>query len=1405
MAETSAPPEDERRSLATRGFCGLLVTQFLGALNDNMFRWLAVPFAKPVLGSAEALSLGLACFTVPYLLFASFAGFLADRFSKRKVIVGCKIAEVVIMACGIAAMMVGNLILLFSVVALMGCQSALFGPAKFGSIPEMVTGKRISKANGLMAMFTVVASAAGFIAGTALFDAIGGDISEPVAFSQLAPAAATLLGVAIAGWLASLLVTAVPAADPERAAPSNPVSDTLRQLRALGSNVAILRAALGIGFFWLLASLAQMNIDVYGMTELGLSQASVGPLLGILVVGLGMGSVLAGLISGDKVELGIVPIGAFGVAVSACLLYYTGSHIDLSSDAMQQSAYFWSCVWMFLLGVSAGLFNIPLEAFLQHRSERKTRGTILAASNFLSFSLILFSAGLFFVLQGKLEFSASEIFLIAGIGTVPVAIYIVVLLPDATIRFVVWLATHTVYRVRVAGLTNIPKTGGALLVANHVSWIDGILLLVTSSRPIRMLAYADYVENRKLRWLSKVFGVIPIKDSGGPKALLRSLATAKEAIVEGELVCIFAEGAITRTGQLQSFNRGLLRIVKGTKAPVIPVYLDGLWGSIFSYHGGKVFWKRPRQWPYPVSISFGPPIPEPDDVNQVRQAVQNLGVQSVTERKDRELVPVRKFLRKCRRKRSQAKVADSSGAELTGGKLLTATLVFRRLLMRRGIGRDEQMVGVFLPPSVGGVLANTALAVMRNVAVNLNYTLSEEVVDHCIRECGIKHVLTSRRFLEKRPFKIDAELVYLEDLKEEATAADKIISLLQAMLMPVSMLERKLGLTKIEPDELFTVIFTSGSTGEPKGVMLTHHNVGSNVDAVDQLYHLNDNDVLLGILPFFHSFGFTGNMWLALALNPKAVFHFNPLDARQIGKLCEKHGVTIMMATPTFLRSYLKRCTPEQFVKLDTVVTGAEKLPADLAVEFEKKFGVYPSEGYGTTELSPVAAVNVPAHRSGTTEQSGAKNGTVGRSFPGVSAKVVDPDTGEDRGTNAEGLLLIKGPNVMKGYLNHPDKTAESVRDGWYNTGDFARIDDDGFIEITGRQSRFSKIGGEMVPHIRIEELLNRLIDVPEDDDEEAAKLQLAVTAVPHESKGEQFDYIEWIRHRVSPHADLTVPIGDDTAMLRLPSGADCLLAADMLLEGVHFTLPETTPWEVGRKALAVNLSDVAAMAGRPKAALVSVALPRGADASLAHDLHDGLQQLADEFDVAVAGGDTNTWAGPLVINVAIFGETTGARPVLRSGAQAGDWLFVTGELGGSLAGKHLSFQPRVVEALQLHATVELHAMIDISDGFAADLHHVLEESRVGAEVQAASIPISDAARATADDVTPLQHALSDGEDFELLFTVSPEDGARLVADSPIGVRLTHLGTISANRECVLIEPSGTRALLPAGGWVHQM
>ncbi len=438
------------------------------------------------------------------------------------------------------------------------------------------------------------------------------------------------------------------------------------------------------------------------------------------------------------------------------------------------------------------------------------------------------------------------------------------------------------------------------------------------------------------------------------------------------------------------------------------------------------------------------------------------------------------------------------GADLTGGKVLLSTIILQRVLKRDILAADERFVGILLPPSAAGVLANAALALDRRVAVNLNFTASPAVMNSCLHQCGIKHVLTSRRVMQKLDVKLDAELVYLEDFKARVTTADKLVAAVQAYATPVAVLERLLGLTGVSDDDLLTVIFTSGSTGEPKGVMLSHRNVGSNVDSINAIVKLRSDDVLLCAIPLFHALGYTTTMWTVLTLEPKGAYHFSPLEAHEIGKLARKHRGTIIITAPTFLRSYLRRCEPEDFATLEVAVAGAEKLPVELCEAFEKKFGVRPVEGYGATELSPLVSVNIPRGREPDTKGPFVKEGTVGKVIPGVSAKVVDLDTGKVVGPDSPGQLWITGPNVMRGYFHQDQKTAEVIRDGWYNTGDIGSIDADGFITITGRESRFSKLGGEMVPHLRIEESIIKVLALGPDD------LKIAVTAVPDERKGER-------------------------------------------------------------------------------------------------------------------------------------------------------------------------------------------------------------------------------------------------------------------------------------------------------------
>jgi len=535
------------------------------------------------------------------------------------------------------------------------------------------------------------------------------------------------------------------------------------------------------------------------------------------------------------------------------------------------------------------------------------------------------------------------------------------------------------------------------------------------------------------------------------------------------------------------------------------VYFDELWGSIFSYSDGKAFTKFPRTFRRPVSIHFGKPIdPQPQTMHDIQKAVQRLSTQTVNNYAGKISPPVVEFIYSCKRQKRKSKIIDSLKSEETGGMLLTRALVLRRLLRREVYTPEDTYVGVLIPPTVGGAIVNLTLGLDKKIAVNLNYSLSEELINHCIKEAGIKHVLTTRQVAEKLNFNLDAEMVFLDDLKDKVTGADKGLSWFEAFVMPGFLLVQKLGLNKIKPDDVMTIVFTSGSTGVPKGVMLTHQNIYFDVRGFEKAAAFRPNaDTILGVLPFFHSFGYTVTLWAPMMCDIRGAYHLNPLDAKQIGKLAKRSKATMLMATPTFLRTYMRRCTVEQFATLDAVVTGAERLPPELATQFEEKFGVVPVEGYGVTELSPGVASNIPPSRQAGNFQVDAKPGTVGRPIANVSAKVLHLESGEELPPNESGMLWISGPIVMKGYLNNPVATDEVIVDGWYKTGDVAMIDEDGFIKITGRISRFSKIGGEMVPHLKIEELLSEFLDLTPDDDDDD-HLAVAVTAVPCERKGER-------------------------------------------------------------------------------------------------------------------------------------------------------------------------------------------------------------------------------------------------------------------------------------------------------------
>ena len=1061
-----------------RGFWSLIATQLQGAFNENALKFFVIFLAlskNPTDDQKDfwVLLIGF-LFAAPFVLFSMAGGFLADRFSKRTVTIATKVFELGVMLFAAFAFTRDGVTLSFAAVFLASTQAALFGPSKYGLLPELLPQSRLSWGNGVLELTTFAAIIAGAVAGPILAQTFRGH--EAIVGLLFA-------GCSLAGLAASFGITKVSPADTTKRFRLNIFGDLLDQWRVVRPDRALFLAIVGNTYFWFLGALLQFVIVFYRTEVLHVDEAHSGYLQAALAIGIGLGSYAAGSLSGGKIEYGLIPLGAVGMSAFGLVLALPG----LSFSAVLGL--------LAALGFAGGFFVVPVNALIQHRPREENKGGVIALSAFLSFVGIGVASAIYSGGTHYLHITPPQFFFWTAILSLAATFYTIVLMPDALLRLVLWLAAHTIYRLDVEGAENVPSHGGALLVPNHGSLVDAVLVLAATDRPVRFLMFKDIYDRPLLKPFFKILHVIPISSQQGPREMIRSLREATASVERGELVCIFPEGEMTRIGRMLPFRRGMERIMKNVDAPIVPMNLDGTWGSIFSFSGGRFFWKWPRRIPYPVRVTFGRPLPATTTANEARVVVQELGVAAFARRKRLMRTLSRSFVVTARRHPRRFAMADGRTPRVTFLSALVRSVFIARRLRRRC--PDEPMVGVLLPPSVPGGLVNAALLLMGRVPVNLNYTASKETLASCAAQCGLKSVITSRLFLEKLRIEPPASAVFVEDLAEAPRFGERIASLTIATCVPGRWVARCLGAEReAQLDDTATIIFSSGSTGDPKGVVLTHANVASNIEQLDEVFMLAGNDRILGILPFFHSFGFTGALCMPLVTGVGVVYHPNPLESRAIGGLVSKHNVTFLLATPTFLNAYTRRIAPEDFGSLRYVLAGAEKLPERTALAFEDRFGIRPMEGYGCTECSPVVSVNTAGFRAASFRQVGAKRGSIGHPLPGMAVRIVDPETRQPLPANQPGLLLVSGPNVMQGYLNRPEKTAEVLVDGWYNTGDIAAVDEDGFLRVTDRLSRFSKIGGEMVPHVKIEETLHELA--------ESTEQVFAVTAVPHEGKGER-------------------------------------------------------------------------------------------------------------------------------------------------------------------------------------------------------------------------------------------------------------------------------------------------------------
>jgi acyl-[acyl-carrier-protein]-phospholipid O-acyltransferase/long-chain-fatty-acid--[acyl-carrier-protein] ligase len=1057
-------------TLKQPGFLSFFWTQLLGAFNDNFLKivvsFVALNLATQGVNSYVELITFL--FILPSALFSGYAGYLADVYSKRSILVAVKVFEIAIMVLACGVFFWAHIDAMLALVFLMGLHATFFSPAKYGILPEMLPEKDLSRGNGLLEMSTFMAIILGTSVGSAIFS---------VWKHNLPLIGVLMVGIAVLGTFASMGIPRVPASGAAKLLQLNPFAQIVDGLRRLRGERTLWLTVLGISYFWFLGAMVQINILFLGKELLQLDEFHIGLLGTFLAIGIGIGSLAAGRLSGDHIELGLVPLGS--VAMGICM-----GLVALSSPSYPLTG-----ISLTLLGFSAGLFAVPLNALLQHQSGKEEKGQLIATNNFMNTIGMFLAAATHWILKTPLQLSPDTIILLIGLVTLVGTLVILCLLPDYFVRFVLWLLTHTLYRIQVLGEQNIPQRGPALLICNHVSFVDALLIGASMPRFVHFMLHRDYYDLKFLNWFFRLMRSIPVSATNR-RDIVESLKRARNELDKGHVVCIFAEGGLSRTGRVLPFKRGFEKIVEGKNVPIIPMHLDQLWGSIFSFKAGRFFWKLPEKWHYPVTVSFGSPLSSGSTVNQVRNAVLELESEAFEHRPSADDLLHTRFIDTAKRHWFGFCMADTTGTQLTYGKTLIGAFLLARWIRKRCPG--EPMVGIMLPASVGGSLVNIAVLFAGKVPVNLNFTSGSESIASAIAQCKIKTILTSRLFLSKANLETIDGMVFLEEIRKTLGTKEKILATIKSLL-PARWLKRRFSKNQRHND-LATIIFSSGSTGAPKGVMLSHQNIVSNVDGISQVITFTPNDRIMGVLPLFHSFGFTGTLWLPLLVGFGVVYHPNPTDAKTIGETIQKYQATLLISTSTFYAGYLRRCSKEEFASLRYLIAGAEKLREQVVKGYREKFDLTILEGYGCTELGPVVSVNTHDVVDGKESQVGNKPGSVGHPIPGVVVKVVDPDTQQPLPCGQEGLLLVRGPNVMLGYLDQPHLTDQALRRGWYVTGDIAAVDEDGFIRITDRLSRFSKIGGEMVPHVKVEEAINEVLGATAS----------VVTAIPDEQRGEK-------------------------------------------------------------------------------------------------------------------------------------------------------------------------------------------------------------------------------------------------------------------------------------------------------------
>jgi acyl-[acyl-carrier-protein]-phospholipid O-acyltransferase/long-chain-fatty-acid--[acyl-carrier-protein] ligase len=1051
-------------------------------------------------GNEQVIYAGIinALILIPFILMFSTAGYFSDRYEKRNVMKVAALSAIGITSAITFCYYQGFFEIAFGLTLLLAFQSALYSPSKYGYIKELVGKNNLSTANGVVQATTTIAILSGIAVFSYFFESMFGNTKIT---SEM------IYNVRYLGWVLigcsvfeALLAFRLPKTEEGNKNINFKISKLIRfgymkeNLTVIYSSKIIWLSIIGLSVFWGISQVLLAVFPSYVKETLAVDNVMiVQGILALSGLGIMLGSVVSSRLSKNYIETGIVPFGAIGVCASIITMPFIDS---LSIFA----------ILFFTLGFFGAIFIIPLNALIQFHSKKNEAGIVLAGNNFIQ---NIFMLSFLAITIAIAYLDTPTIYVFYGLIVVSVigCVYTLIKLPQAFVRLSIAIMFKRNYKLNVMGFKNIPESGGVLLLANHVSFIDWAIIQMSCPRQVNFVMEKTIYSKWYLKWFLDLFGVIPIS-KGDSKGSLESIAMKLD---EGKVVCLFPEGAISRNGQLGQFKKGFEKAAEQTKekAVIIPLYLRGLWGSSFSRSNNKVKENRKTSSKRSVIVSYGKPMDIKSTHNEVKQKVFELSFSSWEEYTDSLESVHMSWLSQASKQKGNSVIDYLSKTELTHNKLLASTLIFSKKIKK--ITKKEKNIGILLPSSSACVVTNMSVLMTGKTIVNINYTSAMESVKKSLESAEIKTIFTSRKFIDKlskRGINVESifserNVIYLEDLGKEITPKQKILSFIKAKFLPTFML-RAFYFKKVSLDSPAAILFSSGSEGTPKGVVLSHKNIVANSKQISDVLNSSKDDVILNSLPTFHAFGLTVTTLMPLIEGIPQVCIADPTDAVSVGKSIARYNVSILCATSTFLRLYAinRRVSPLMLDSLRIVVGGAEKINEDVRKLFESKFRKQIFEGYGATETTPVASVNLPDHldKKFWTEQKGYKNGTVGLPLPGTSFKIVDPSTMKELPSEQAGLILIGGCQLMTGYLNDQAKTDEVIVEiegsRWYKSGDKGYLDSDGFLVIIDRYSRFAKIAGEMISLGAVEEKTSKLITVDNFD--------LVTVNIPDEKKGEK-------------------------------------------------------------------------------------------------------------------------------------------------------------------------------------------------------------------------------------------------------------------------------------------------------------